>query len=664
MIEVGNQRTKKLKEVDLTMMRSMFAGVTGLRNHQIRMDAIGNNIANVNTVGYKASRVNFQDSLNQMMSGATAPKSDGTRGGINALQVGLGMNVASIDIVQTQGSLQNTGNVTDLAIQGDGFFILTDGSRDYYTRAGNFQFERDGRLVNPSNGLEVRGWMADVQGNVSTNTPIGTIQIPVGQSIAPIATTKLGLGGNLDSDINSDTSYPPLTVTDINGNPCTVEIELTPIGFNQFQYNAKLTNGTVVGPGGTGIITLDTNGDVISTSVPSFVVKPDGPTGTNTTITLPIPGQPLAGSFISPKAVLKSLSMTGFGATAPAPFNLTVPLKDALGNPIDLDYTITFAAGTTYNYTVAPNNPLLANVVAGMAGSFDWTPAGGLTNVVGVPCVVQSLVPTPQLLTAIAPPTQRVGDPVFQVVSEEGFTDGKFKMAESLVTTTTVYDSLGKNHTLTTTLTKTATNNWDWACTDQAGIAVGNGHLIYSSSGKLISSVGTNITFTPTGALPVSITPDFSKVTQFSGGVVKYNDPTYDPTKSRTEVTSPEQDGYPRGELQGYNIDKSGVINGIFSNGMQRALAQVGMANFTNPGGLIRAGDTIFQESSNSGTAQVGTALRNGRGIVMPGTQEMSNVDLSQEFTEMIITERGYQSNSRVITTSDEMLQEVVNLKR
>ncbi|HEY8391169.1 MAG TPA: flagellar hook-basal body complex protein, partial [Capillibacterium sp.] len=140
------------------MMRSMFAGVSGLRNHQTRMDVIGNNIANVNTVGYKTSRVTFADTLYQTLKGATAPQNN--RGGINPQQVGLGVSLASIDVLHTPGNLQTTGVNTDLAIQGNGFFILSDGNQEYYTRAGNFSMDTSGRLVY-SNGLQLQGWLAD-----------------------------------------------------------------------------------------------------------------------------------------------------------------------------------------------------------------------------------------------------------------------------------------------------------------------------------------------------------------------------------------------------------------------------------------------------------------------------------------------------------------------
>ncbi len=535
------------------MMRSMYSGVTGLKNHQIRMDAIGNNIANVNTVGYKASRVTFQDTLNQTLRGASAP--NGTRGGINAVQVGLGMNLSSIDVLHTQGNLQNTGKITDCAIQGDGFFVLSDGGREYYTRAGNFNLERDGRLVNASNGMIVRGWLADKVGNIDTNTPLDNIQIPVGQTIAPIATTEITYGGNLEKNLDGLLKYDALSIASGLLN-ATLEIKITPVGFNQYEYVISTAsplvdgfdiNGDGVFEPATGTITLDLDGEVLTNSVPTFEVY--------------------------------------------------------------------FTDGTVVDVT----------------GPVAGDPEGGTFETTAVPAEVAA---------------------------------GSFTQAETMVTITRVYDSLGSNHNLTTTLTKTGVNEWDWVCTNDGGVAVGSGHLIYSTTGELISSTGGNISFTPTGARPVTIVPDFSNVTQYSGALLDPRSEDYDPTVPMTEITSPFQDGYPMGELQSINIDKSGIIVGVFSNGMNQDLGQLAMANFTNPGGLSRSGDTLFSETSNSGAAQIGVAGRNGRGLITPGAVEMANVDLSQEFTDMIVNERGFQSNSRVITTSDEMLQELVNLKR
>src|SRR6056297_1037254 len=181
------------------MMRSLYAGVSGLQNHQIRMDVIGNNISNVNTTGFKMGRVNFQDMLSQTMSGAARPTDE--VGGVNPKQIGLGMTVASIDTIHTQGSMKTTGVMTDLAIQGDGFFIQRSGNKEFFTRAGAFGIDENGTLVNPSNGLRVQGWNAEtVDGETFINTAadVNDLVIPVGGKDPAAATTEVELACNLD----------------------------------------------------------------------------------------------------------------------------------------------------------------------------------------------------------------------------------------------------------------------------------------------------------------------------------------------------------------------------------------------------------------------------------------------------------------------------------
>ncbi|MDZ7262637.1 MAG: flagellar hook-basal body complex protein, partial [candidate division KSB1 bacterium] len=179
------------------MMRSLYAGVSGLRNHQVRMDVIGNNIANVNTIGFKAGRVTFKEALSQTLAGASRPSGD--LGGTNPMQVGLGMSIGSIDTLFVQGSLESTGQMTDLAIQGDGFFIVSDGKQRYYTRVGAFGFGADGRLVYTANGLAVQGRMADANGVIATGATIGDIVLPFGQKAPAKATTSVDFSGNLDA---------------------------------------------------------------------------------------------------------------------------------------------------------------------------------------------------------------------------------------------------------------------------------------------------------------------------------------------------------------------------------------------------------------------------------------------------------------------------------
>src|SRR5690606_17315819 len=178
------------------MMQSLFAGVSGLRSHQRRMDVIGNNVANVNTVGFKAARATFQDVLYNTLRGAGAPQNN--RGGTNPMQVGLGVQVGSIDTLFTSGNPQSTGVETDLMIQGEGLFVVTDGERRYFTRAGNFYPDSNGTLVTPG-GYKVLGWTADAEGNIDPLAPLGELKIEEGSVIDATATTSVVLSRDLDA---------------------------------------------------------------------------------------------------------------------------------------------------------------------------------------------------------------------------------------------------------------------------------------------------------------------------------------------------------------------------------------------------------------------------------------------------------------------------------
>jgi flagellar hook protein FlgE len=416
------------------MMRSLFAGVSGLKNHQVRMDVIGNNVANVNTLAFKSGRVTFQESFAQTLQGASSP--GGGVGGTNAKQVGLGAQLGSIDTLFTQGNVETTGLSTDLAIQGDSFFVVSNGARQSYTRAGNFQLDADGRLVSPSNGFVLQGRMA---ANGVLLDRVTDIQLPFGQKAPARPSATATLGGNLDS-----------------------------------------------------------------------------------------------------------------GA----------------------------AAGT----------------------------------------VAQSSI--------------------------------------------VVYDSLGAKHDLSITFTKSAApNRWDWAVdtstltpAEAASLSGGTGTLAFASDGVLDAGASTfaPVGFQPDGgaaAMSVTLNPGvgLNAISQFAG---------------RTTAILAGQDGYAAGTLADFQIDASGTITGSFTNGIKLALGQIALADFNNPGGLERSGDNMWSASANSGEAMVGFAREGSTSTVTSGALEGSNVDLAQEFTNMIVAQRGFQANGRVITTADEMLQEVVQLKR
>lgn len=440
------------------MLRSLFAGVSGLRNHQIRMDVIGNNVSNVNTVAFKSGRVTFKEGFAQLLQGGSRPPGD--QGGINPVQVGLGMQIGSVDTVFSQGNLETTGLNTDVAIQGDSFFVVRKGTQSFFTRSGNFQIDADGRLVAPTNGFIVQGRVA-VNGVFQDG--ISDIRLPFGQKTSARATSSMNLAGNLDA------------------------------------------------------------------SVPIFDLSdPDG-------------AGPLTG---------------GFNAD-------------------------------TRN--VAENRD-------------SWTE-----------------------------------------------------------TSISAFDSLGTKYDLKIYLYKTAANEWTWEVDPvnlvnagvPPGTITGGGVLTFGSDGTLTAPALQTISFSPPGADTVTVSIDPGSGVN---GITQY--------ASTSTAVLRDQNGYTSGTLQNFSIDRTGLITGSFTNGVSVALGQIVLADFNNPAGLLRIGDNMYQESSNSGGPVFGFALEGSQSTLTSGALEMSNVDLAQEFTSMIVAQRGFQANSKVITTSDEMLQELVNLKR
>ncbi|MGI6036930.1 MAG: flagellar hook protein FlgE [Limnochordia bacterium] len=517
------------------MMRSMFAGVSALRNHQTQMDVIGNNIANVNTIGYKGSRVIFQEMLSQTIRGAGSPDHERNIGGTNPMQVGLGMNLGSIDTFHTQGNIQSTGREEDLAIEGDGFFVITDGQRNFYTRAGAFDLDSHGNLVSPG-GFKVIGWMADAYGQIDDDvSKLTTLSIPANKTLDPIATGEIVYGGNLSAATNGQLSFDtnPIDI-DVGGETVRLHFTLTQgVNFNEWQWEATVVGGEFVDQGGNvipyqGQISVDNNGNFI----------------------FDIEGSPTSVRIISENS----------GADVPIQFN---------------------------------------------SGQFE---------VNNIP------------------------------VSELEFTPAPTRTAP-----VEVYDSLGNRHGVELTFTKVGNNQWKWQAGGTTIDGVQEGNLTFNSNGHLIAADPTTITLTLADGETQEIELNFEGLTQFAG-----------PTTA--EVSS--QNGFPEGTLEGYSIDQQGVITGRFSNGLTQPIGMVALAIFANPGGLQRAGNSLFEETGNSGMARIGAPGTGSRGSIAPGSVEMSNIDLSQEFTNMIISQRGFQANSRIITTSDEMLQELVNLKR
>lgn len=651
------------------MMRSLFSGVSGLRNHQTGMDVIGNNIANVNTPGFKASRVTFEDILSQTMQGASSPQ--GNRGGTNPMQVGLGMGVASIDTLFTAGPPQTTGKQTDLYISGEGFFIVSDGANQYYTRAGNFDFDLSGNYVVPGSGLKVMGWMPDATGAINTNGPVTSIQIPAGTTMPPQVSSEITVGKNLTSDgkgeaagvsspdkgmvftgqldanadIGTVVSFQVQTYLESGAQvPVTISFMKTgAVGTNTWSIadgaattgGVSFTVGTTASPislnidngnGGTMPITVDTTGITAST------------TNTNT----------MAGAIdtnVPPAAPDTALKLNGVvlgDAETGAVINTTFEAINSAGVRVTIPITLTKTANTN-----------------------EWQAAANYDDGAGNTLTFSETftIPTTAPLTL---PTGSGGGTLAGIasVNVSGIEVGAAATAN---TGLDVYDSLGTAHKVEYTFTKSGVPG-EWTVTakvDGKNAVVTNDKVIFNSEGILISPIsaatGPKITVPGSGgaaSFPVNMnlfkedgtTP---AITQYSSG-------------AESSVFANSTDGYAAGtiDMSKLTVDQSGIITATFTNGKSQSLGQVAMATFNNPGGLNKVGNTLFAKSNNSGEPQIGTGGSSGHGTLTAGALEMSNVDLAQEFSNMIITQRGFQANSKIITTTDEMLETLANLKR
>jgi flagellar hook protein FlgE len=205
------------------MLRSMFAAVSGLRSHQTMMDVVGTNISNVNTTGFKASRTTFQDAMSQVIRGASGVQDD--RAGTNAMQIGLGSQVSSIDSVFTQGSIQLTSRNTDIAIQGEGFLVADIGGQRMYTRSGALNVDSSGTLTGPG-GSRIMGWMSDDVGDVDTQQDLTALSLPTGQVIAPVESSEIVVGGNLPATAaTGDVVNTSITVYDQQGIAISVALQ-------------------------------------------------------------------------------------------------------------------------------------------------------------------------------------------------------------------------------------------------------------------------------------------------------------------------------------------------------------------------------------------------------------------------------------------------------
>ena len=567
------------------MMRSMYSGVAGLKTHQTKMDVIGNNIANVNTVAYKSQSVTFSELMYQTTQAASGANAASGTAGINARQIGLGVKTGAINTaIDSQGASQTTNNPFDIRITGDAFFVVSDGSNNFFTRDGSFYVDGLGNLAMTSNGYNVMGWGVDEStGDIKQDT-VKALRIMSAENMTyePEATTKATVSGILDKNDTSLTSTSGkimnLMFYDKLGYAYTAKFNVKNTDADG-TYTVQLAsiidseNNVVVDGSNRSLIEGVTSAEVDKTTTLSLV---QGYSWDETTTPPKLNSVEIdMGNMTNDKWEFLAKA---YGFNNVDEFR---SIKFSVQDPTDASETIEFGIEDYFKkkeFTLKDNSKSNARVLAGATN-------GNLQN--------------------------------------DGVEAQKINLKGAVLLH---YDP--------------ATGKFD-------GIA-GTG-AEKANINLILSAVSENFE---------DISVDFSKTTMFNNSGVS----TMTASSGDNEKLGA---GRKLGNMSGVTIQQDGRIYASYDNGMSRLLGQIAAATFANASGLMKEGDNLYAASQNSGEFDgIGVEVTTGGGYMTTGVLEMSNVDLSAEFTEMITTQRGFQANSRIITVSDTLLEELVNLKR
>ena len=581
---------------------ALFTGLSGLISNSRRLDVIGNNISNVNTTAFKSNRMQFTPTFSRNFSLGTAPGTN--TGGTNPGQVGLGVTVAGTQRNFNNGAIGATGVATDVAIEGDGFFIVDVAGTRHFTRAGNFVRNPQNELVSQS-GARVMGFGVDEQFNVIEGDLV-PLSIPVGTLTLAEASRNVIFNGNLNASGSVGTTGSVHT-----GRAWFTDAALTiPAGAS-----TDITSTDIYMSDGAGgsVLAFDS-----STNPKSITIS----------------GVEKGGKDLGSKTfAFSATSVAGADANGATLGDFTDFLEDVLG----LD-----------NSGVGSSSNLGGNVTIN---------AGGQLVITGNEGTVQDLA----LETAdfvINTPGAGSGQPL--VLQKSGSANG-----ESVRTSFVVYDSLGTPLTidLTFTLQQTSASGgttWQFVAesndNDAVSRLIGLGEVTFDATGRFTNATNQSFSITRTnGAVsPLTVNMDFNSGTDAVSSL----------TDSASNLAAVFQDGSPIGTLSNFSIGEDGRISGSFTNGLTRTIGLVALAKFSNPEGLVDAGDNLFRTGPNSGTPLVAKPRDFGTGRLVGGALELSNVDLSQEFINMILASTGYSAASRVITTTDELINQLLVLGR
>jgi len=663
------------------MSFALSAGVTGLQAHQKMIDIAGNNLANVNTTAFKSSRITFSELLSETIKKASQPTT--TVGGTNPQQMGSGVGVAGITPNMTQGNIVNTGNPLDLAIEGEGYFVLSDGQQDLYTRAGAFGVDADSNLVDPATGFRVQRYGTLGVSDGFQDAGVSDLHVPYDVPIDPRATTQMKVAGNLSADGTLATAQTQLMASNItyttNG---TAPVGSTLISALD-QYTGTLSSGTITFDG------YKPNGDPLGS----------GPT---TDLTMDVTATTTVNDVLdhlNKTNEVQTLTISGCGAGD------TFTLSDGTDTTNAIDYNATAAtvqaqliadiASISAGDVVCAGGPLNATAVnitfQGNLAAQDVTDLTiDTTNLTGTGTVVETIKGS-AVQGVLDGATASLANGQIRITdSASGYSKSDLTMVWSGDGTLTMpayfemltvggnevknvnimtYDSLGGKHVFSGAFVRTSdANTWDMVLTSMSGnvnqITMPNRRIeginFDATNGYYQGLSGSDpaefvVSYVNDPLNPQTIALDFGTIgklnglTQFAG--------------SSTAVAK-EQDGYEQGNLSNVSVSNDGVVIGAFSNGIKKDIGAIKISLFQNTSGLESVGGGYLTSSANSGAPAETQAMTGGAGSVHGGALEKSNSDVATQFVSMIQAQNGFQANARTIRVANDILRELSNLIR
>lgn len=681
------------------MSDALLSGVSGLQANQTMLDVAGNNLANVNTTAFKASRVSFAELLSETLQNASQPRDQ--VGGTNPVQIGSGVLVSRVDRDVTQGSMVTTGQPLDMAIEGGGYFVVNDGSMDLYTRNGSFAVDGQYYLVDPSTGYRVQRIGSEGVADGFQDVTSSHIRIPYDVPLPARATTAVTYVGNLSADEVDPTTMRlsggvKYTKNDVSVNANTLLHEMDQANGlatgDVITISGTRRDGTLAGE--TFTVSADPVANVLN-SIQRYTTGGGAPAVAGTLLsnldqasglaagdTIRIQGTTRTGTAVDATYTLTGADTVNNLLTAiQAEYaGTSVSLVDG---EVLLTDTVTGASQTALGLTYSGGGSLT------LPASFTCTATGGDGSTVGdLMTAIELAFANPSDRTDRWSTSSLVNGDLNLTDSESGYSQTDITMTCSDAaalelpqyftmvqcggvtaknTNIEIFDSQGIGHILSASFVKTDTENtWDLVLTGATGDVMLEDRRVQSLTFQPDGSYGG-----PGGASPddpsfqvrfgndptnvVTINLDLGNVGEFNGlsqfGGVSTVTPNY-------------QDGYNSGWLSSLSVSRDGTLVGLFSNGIRRNLAAVSLATFQNPAGLQSVGNNYFESSPNSGVAVATKALSGGAGEVRGGSLEKSNVNTAVEFVNLMQAQNGFQANARTIKTANDMLRELTDLIR